>query len=141
MWAMGVITFILLGGYSPFSDDGNQQKMFEKIKKGEFAFDPEYWNHISKQAKDLIRGLLTVNPADRLTADGALTHPWVGLTVEELSRINLDANLKEFKKFNANRKFKAAAKAVIAVNKMSRLIGRASDKSSDMTPNPAADSQ
>jgi serine/threonine protein kinase len=138
----GVITFILLGGYSPFSDEGSQTKMFEKIKKGEYAFDPDYWGHISKQAKDLIRGMLTVDPTKRLTADQALTHPWVGLTVEELSMINLDANLTEFKKFNANRKFKAAAKAVMAVNKMNRLIGKTSDRSSidstTMTPNPAA---
>jgi calcium/calmodulin-dependent protein kinase I len=116
--------------------------MFEKIKKGEYAFDPDYWGHISKQAKDLIRGMLTVDPTKRLTADQALTHPWVGLTVEELSMINLDANLTEFKKFNANRKFKAAAKAVMAVNKMNRLIGKTSDRSSTdsttMTPNPAA---
>ena len=136
MWAMGVITYILLAGYAPFNDEGNQQKLFEKIKKAQYEFDPEYWGHVTREAKDLIRGMLTLDPARRLTVDQALTHPWVGITAEELRRINLDANLKELKKFNANRKFKAAAKAVIAINKMNNLIGK---PRGSMTPNPVAD--
>lgn len=136
MWAMGVITYILLAGYAPFNDEGNQQKLFEKIKKAQYDFDPEYWGHITREAKDLIRGMLTLDPARRLTVDQALTHPWVGITAEQLRRINLDANLKELKKFNANRKFKAAAKAVIAINKMNSLIGK---PKGSLTPNPVAD--
>lgn len=34
MWSIGVITYILLGGYPPFHDD-NQAKLYQKIKKGE----------------------------------------------------------------------------------------------------------
>lgn len=34
MWSVGVITYILLGGYPPFHDD-NQAKLYQKIKKGE----------------------------------------------------------------------------------------------------------
>jgi hypothetical protein len=34
----------------------------------------------------------------------------------------LGTNLAEFKKFHATRKFRAAAKAIIAVNKMSSLM-------------------
>lgn len=36
---------------------------------------------------------------------------------------SLDANLKEFKKFHATRKFRAAAKAVIAIRRMSKAFG------------------
>jgi hypothetical protein len=39
----------------------------------------------------------------------------------ELAAINLDTNLAEFKKFHATRKFRAAAKAIMAVNKMAML--------------------
>jgi calcium/calmodulin-dependent protein kinase I len=153
MWAMGVITFILLAGYPPFHDDGDQRKLFDRIRRAEYSFDEEYWGSITKQAKDLIKGLLTIDPAKRLTADQALTHPWVGLTADDLSRINLDANLRELKKFNANRKFKAAAKAVIAINKLNTMIGKGSEKSATphtpgtphapagMTANPAAQSR
>jgi hypothetical protein len=40
-----------------------------------------------------------------------------------LEHHSLDTNLKEFKKYNANRKFKAAARVIIAVNKMSHALG------------------
>lgn len=36
MWSIGVITYILLGGYPPFHDD-NQARLYQKIKKGEFS--------------------------------------------------------------------------------------------------------
>lgn len=34
LWSIGVIMYILLGGYPPFHDD-NQAKLYQKIKKGE----------------------------------------------------------------------------------------------------------
>ena len=77
MWAIGVATFILLGGYPPFHDDGKTKNFHNQMKTGQFEFEPEYWMHISAAAKELIRGLLTVNAAQRLTVDQALAHPWV----------------------------------------------------------------
>jgi calcium/calmodulin-dependent protein kinase I len=77
MWAIGVITYILLGGYPPFQDDGKQSILFANIKSGKYQFDKEYWAHISPEAQDLITGLLTVNPSKRITVDQALSHPWV----------------------------------------------------------------
>ena len=29
--------------------------LFRKIKRGEYVFDPQYWDSISDEAKDLIR--------------------------------------------------------------------------------------
>lgn len=76
MWSIGVITYILLGGYPPFYDD-NQKVLFEKIKKGEYSFHPEYWDAVSVEAKDLISRLLKVNPLERYTSEEALNHSWV----------------------------------------------------------------
>jgi calcium/calmodulin-dependent protein kinase I len=76
MWSIGVITYILLGGYPPFHDE-NQKNLFKKIKKGEFEFHEEYWGAVSSDAKDLIRGLLHVDPESRLTVDDVLGHSWV----------------------------------------------------------------
>jgi len=78
MWSLGVILFVLLGGYAPFEDDPNGGvKLFEKIKKAKYSFNPKYWNHVSEEAKDLIRNLLVVDPSQRLTAEQALSHPWI----------------------------------------------------------------
>jgi calcium/calmodulin-dependent protein kinase I len=78
MWAMGVITYIILAGYPPFSDDGGKVSiMFDKIKKAQYTFDEEYWCSISSEAKNLIQGMLTLDPTRRITAAQALDHPWV----------------------------------------------------------------
>lgn len=50
MWSIGVIIYILLGGYPPFHDE-NQTRLFRKIKAGNFKFHPEYWQSISNEAK------------------------------------------------------------------------------------------
>ena len=41
--------------------------LFELIMKGKFDFDERYWKDISVQAKDLIRLMLQVDPAKRIT--------------------------------------------------------------------------
>jgi calcium/calmodulin-dependent protein kinase I len=76
MWSIGVITYILLGGYPPFHDD-NQKVLFQKIKNAEYEFHPEYWDAVSHEAKDLISRLLKVNPLERYTSEEALNHSWV----------------------------------------------------------------
>lgn len=122
MWSFGVILYILLGGYPPFHDD-NQRALFRKIIKGEYQFHPDYWNTVSEDAKDLIRGLLTVDMKKRLTVDQALAHPWLKTADSELAARNLDSNLAELRKYQATRKLRAGVKAVIAINRMKNLIG------------------
>jgi serine/threonine protein kinase len=49
MWALGVISYILLCGFPPFrSPDRNQTELFEFIKAGEYEFLSPYWDKISK---------------------------------------------------------------------------------------------
>ena len=49
MWAVGVITYILLCGFPPFrSPDRNQTELFEFIKAGEYDFLSPYWDNISR---------------------------------------------------------------------------------------------
>ena len=120
MWSVGVILYILLGGYPPFVQT-NQRLLFRKIKKGQYEFHPEYWGSVSEDAKNLISSLLNINPDTRLSASEALQNQWILSDADALREKDLGANLEEFKKFNAKRKFKAAVKSVIAVNKLSSL--------------------
>ena len=64
VWSIGVIVYIMLGGYPPFYSD-NQTELFKLIKKGIYQFHPKYWDHISEDAKDLIRNMLVINPDHR----------------------------------------------------------------------------
>ncbi len=120
MWSLGVIVYILLGGYPPFIEP-KQRDLFRKIRKGQYEFHPEYWGNVSTDAKDMISSLLTVNPARRLTADEALKHKWILLEDEKLASVDLGTNLIEFRKFNGKRKLRAAVKTIIASNKLASL--------------------
>jgi len=120
MWSLGVIVYILLGGYPPFIEN-TQKSLFRKIRRGEYEFHEQYWKSVSKGAKDLIGQLLTVDPKKRITAEGALNNPWITGNASFLAGNDLGVNLAEFKRFNAKRKFRGAVNAVIVSNKMESL--------------------
>ena len=120
MWSVGVILYILLGGYPPFIES-NQRELFRKIRRGDYEFHDEYWGTVSDDAKDLIGALLTVNPDERLDAREALQSSWIREDDENLAGNDLGTNLAELRKFNAKRKFKAAVKSVVAINKLQSL--------------------
>jgi len=120
MWSLGVIVYILLGGYPPFIEQ-NQRELFRKIRKGQYEFHEEYWGSVSADAKDMISSLLTVQPAKRLSAKEALNHKWMTQDDSVLAGMDLGTNLTELRKYNAKRKFKAAVNAVILANKVTSL--------------------
>mmetsp|Transcript_30952 Transcript_30952/g.45762 ORF Transcript_30952/g.45762 Transcript_30952/m.45762 type:complete len:345 (-) Transcript_30952:103-1137(-) len=120
MWSVGVILYILLGGYPPFIEN-NQRDLFRKIRRGEYEFHEEYWGTVSVEAKELISSLLTVDPNSRLNASQALKNSWIRVDDEVLARKDLGVNLQQLTKFNAKRKFKAAVSTVMAVNKLQSL--------------------
>jgi serine/threonine protein kinase len=121
MWSLGVIVYILLGGYPPFIEQ-NQRELFRKIRKADYKFHDEYWSQVSTEAKEMIRSLLTVKPSVRKTADEILeSDKWMNAGAEKLAEQDLGINLAEFKKFNAKRKFKAAVKTIMATQKLTSL--------------------
>mmetsp|Transcript_16538 Transcript_16538/g.24540 ORF Transcript_16538/g.24540 Transcript_16538/m.24540 type:complete len:362 (+) Transcript_16538:143-1228(+) len=120
MWSLGVIVYIILGGYPPFIES-NQRELFRKIRRGQYEFHEEYWGGVSADAKDLISKLLTVDPSKRFSAEEALGCKWMQMGGDELAAVDLGVNLAEFKKFNARRKFKGAVQAVILAQKMTSL--------------------
>ena len=111
MWSLGVITYILLGGYPPFIEQ-NQRELFRKIKKGQYEFHPEYWGSVSREAKDLISRLLTVDPNSRMNANSALNSSWILGQDTQLENFDLGGNLQQFRKYNAKRKLRQAVLTV-----------------------------
>ena len=49
----------------------------KKVKIGKFKFEAEDWDHISSDAKVLIKKMLELNPKKRCSAEEALADPWV----------------------------------------------------------------
>ncbi|EED84670.1 protein kinase response regulator receiver domain-containing protein [Postia placenta Mad-698-R] len=76
-WALGVITYEFLYGIPPFHDE-TPEKVFENILSGRFEWHDDFIE-MSNEAKDFIKRLLTLDPSDRLGANGAdevKTHPF-----------------------------------------------------------------
>jgi len=74
-WGLGVVLFVMLSGRYPF--DGRKKPLEEQIQTASFNMDTARWRSLSEEAKDLVRGLLRVNPIDRLQLEDCLIHPWV----------------------------------------------------------------
>ncbi|KAF2013454.1 calcium/calmodulin-dependent protein kinase-like protein [Aaosphaeria arxii CBS 175.79] len=76
LWSMGVITYTLLCGYSPFRSE-NLQDLIEECKNGRVIFHERYWKDVSKDAKDFITLLLNPDPAKRPDSGESLKHIWL----------------------------------------------------------------
>lgn len=87
-----MILYVLLCGYTPFMSE-DQELMFERIKHGQWDFDPNDWKHVSEEAKDLIRALLDQNPDSRMTAARALRSKWIKKDTMELSSRDLSQSV------------------------------------------------
>nr|XP_019598658.1 PREDICTED: serine/threonine-protein kinase Chk2 isoform X2 [Rhinolophus sinicus] len=76
-WSLGVILFICLSGYPPFSEHKTQVSLKEQITSGKYNFIPEVWAEVSEKALDLVKKLLVVDPKARFTTEEALGHSWL----------------------------------------------------------------
>jgi len=81
VWAIGVITYLLLSGEPPFGGCGGPEPLAmvrTNILQGSFFFDPpEIWDNVSFEAKDFIKSLLVTDPKKRPTASQAQRSTWL----------------------------------------------------------------
>jgi len=76
MWALGVVTFMLLSGKRPFHHQDREEKR-RRIIHDPLSFDGPEWKRISPEAKDFISALMQKQPSKRLAASQAQTHAWI----------------------------------------------------------------
>ncbi|CAO3695372.1 unnamed protein product [Rhizopus microsporus] len=76
MWALGCVLYTMLCGFPPFYDE-SIDTLTEKVAKGQYTFLSPWWDHISDDAKDLVKHLLEINPKKRYTINQFLAHPWL----------------------------------------------------------------
>jgi len=76
MWSLGILTYVLLSGYSPFGSD-NKQQTFCNITQAKLDFPNELFSKISREAIDFIQKLVLREPSERLTSRQARNHSWL----------------------------------------------------------------
>jgi len=127
LWSLGVMMYILLCGYPPFSGScGNacgwaqggacdlcQLNLFNNIQDGKYEFHQREWGDISAEAKDLIEKLLVKTPKRRLSAGDVLMHPW--LNNNNTAELTTPAKIR---KNNSSRELSLFAESAAAVNRV-----------------------
>ncbi|CAJ0924350.1 unnamed protein product [Ranitomeya imitator] len=83
LWSLGVIMYTMLCGQVPFqgarggSPQSRAADIINKIKEGDFMMQGESWEHVSDEAKELVKGLLTVDPSCRLSLGELQESEWL----------------------------------------------------------------
>lgn len=75
-WALGVLMYTMLCGYSPFYDE-DTKVIYRLIRKHALSFDVDVWGDISKLSADLIKKLLRLNPNRRFDGAAVRSHEWM----------------------------------------------------------------
>lgn len=79
LWSVGVIFYNMLsGGAMPFPGRTDSE-VLRMARKGNVNFSIDAIRNISRPARNLILGMLTVSVDQRLTASQALDHPWFNI--------------------------------------------------------------
>ncbi|XP_032555547.1 death-associated protein kinase 2 isoform X3 [Chiroxiphia lanceolata] len=123
MWSIGVITYILLSGASPFLGETKQETL-ANITAVNYDFDEEFFSNTSDLAKDFIQKLLVKDTRKRLTIQEALSHPWITPMDKQqaLVRKSSVVNMENFKRQYARRRWKLSYRIVSLCNHLSRSL-------------------
>merc|ERR1711865_48946 len=81
VWAVGVLMHLFLSGRYPSEIVDDNMPMADFVSKVNRGLDPAHWSttawaHVSAEARDLVRHLLSANPRNRPTMAQVLEHPW-----------------------------------------------------------------
>ncbi|EPE29650.1 Protein kinase-like (PK-like) [Glarea lozoyensis ATCC 20868] len=140
MWSLGVITYTLLCGYSPFRSE-NLQDLIDECSSGKVVFHERYWKDVSADAKDFIGHLLQPDAEDRSSSKEALKHPW--LSGENATDHNL---LPEIKAYMAKARLRRGIEIVKLANRIEALKMQEDEEDdvpgqADLPSNPKAAAQ
>lgn len=83
LWSAGVVLFAMLYGTVPFKAS-SMEELHSLILRGVYTLKED----ISQEARDMLRGLLEINPHKRLTIAEIYKHPWLADYDESLQLFN-----------------------------------------------------
>lgn len=129
IWSLGVVTYTLLCGYSPFRAENVQDFIAEVRHNNAVVFHADYWRSVSKDARRFIIKALQYDPERRATAAQLLEDPWL----VSIAKQNVEADLlPNFKRnFDARGKFRQAIEVVKLANRIKKLKGLQTEEDDD----------
>jgi len=80
LWSLGVILFAMLSGKAPFYSKiktDSASSIMRRIKEGDFRLEGESWRYVSSAARNLTKGLLTVDPRKRYSMEQLKNNSWI----------------------------------------------------------------
>jgi serine/threonine protein kinase len=87
IWSAGIVLFVMITGEFPFPNKNNLLLLFEDIAKGNYVIPS--WIQDS-MLKDLLKKLLTVDPAKRISIDEIFEHPWLDKDLPRQTPVPID---------------------------------------------------
>ncbi|XP_027750834.1 myosin light chain kinase 2, skeletal/cardiac muscle isoform X2 [Empidonax traillii] len=126
MWSMGVITYMLLSGLSPFLGDDDTETL-NNVLAANWYFDEETFESVSNEAKDFVSNLIIKDKSARMSADQCLQHPWLNNLAEKAKQSN--RRLKSqvlLKKYVMRRRWKKNFIGVCAANRFRKITSSGS---------------
>ncbi|KAG6853832.1 hypothetical protein C0991_000946 [Blastosporella zonata] len=127
IWSTGIITYVLLCGYSPFRSD-DVKILKRETTEAKIEFQDRYWKNISSQAKDFIKRLLHPDPAKRPTAAEAFKDPWL-TTFNSAEEHDISGGLREH--FDPRARWKSAIASARVLNRLGAIARSASTSTSN----------
>jgi calcium-dependent protein kinase len=113
-WSCGVIMYILLCGAPPFGGNDDRE-ILQAVKTAPLEFSDKEWKPVSKDATDVIKGLVTRDVSKRMSAKNALNTTWIKEKAPNASDAVLQQSLVDnLKSFRSVNKLKKAALHIIA---------------------------
>ncbi|XP_053104791.1 myosin light chain kinase 2, skeletal/cardiac muscle isoform X2 [Hemicordylus capensis] len=126
MWSLGVITYMLLSGLSPFLGD-NDTETLNNVLAASWYFDDEAFEGISEEARDFVSNLIIKNKSGRMSAAQCLQHPWLNNLADKAKRVN--RRLKSqvlLRKYVMRRRWKKNFIGVCAANRFKKITSAGS---------------
>ncbi|RMX44252.1 hypothetical protein pdam_00005282 [Pocillopora damicornis] len=104
-WSIGVITYIILSGVSPFHGESVEETC-RNITEVKYEFNPKHFEPISQQGKDFISSLLVKNSKKRADCQNCLNSQWIKMISPRppspVRQVKL--NISRLAAFNARRR-------------------------------------
>ncbi|CAO2610796.1 Myosin light chain kinase 3 [Lemmus lemmus] len=121
MWSVGVITYMLLSGLSPFLGETDAETM-NFIVNCSWDFDADTFKGLSEDAKDFVSRLLVKEKSCRMSATQCLKHEWLNHLPAKASGSNVRLRSQLLlQKYMAQSKWKKHFHVVAAVNRLRKF--------------------